>query len=152
MKQLYILFTVPPSANVTPLISVIEEDEVTFLCVVDGFGHQFTLDWSLANGGSLPPGVQQNGRELVISAATRSHAGLYVCSVSNAAGTVQVNITLLVYCKCIKSVTQIPRYGIALSFNFKKAIPGKIFCRCSNSCDQLQWTDLYARSTASSCL
>ena len=82
------------------LLSVSEEDEVVILCVADGFGHQFALDWNLANGGSLPPGVQQNGKELVISATTRSHAGLYVCSVSNAAGTTQTNATLLVYCKC----------------------------------------------------
>lgn len=51
------------------------------------------------NGSSLPSGVQQNRKQLFIAAASRQHAGLYVCSVSNAAGVDQDGTTLVVYCK-----------------------------------------------------
>lgn len=91
--------TDPPSATVTPSsITVSEGQEVRFLCDAQGSG-ALTVTWTLSNGSPLPVGVQENGNSIYIAAATSSHPGTYVCSVSNLAGTVRDEATLTVYCE-----------------------------------------------------
>ena len=99
------LFIDPPSANITvSLISVIEGEEVSIMCRVDGVG-PLSVEWRAeANQSSLPEGVEQRGRELFISTASRLHAGTYICSVGNPAGVDEDNATLVVYCKCFSRI------------------------------------------------
>ena len=97
---MFICFVDPPLVVITPsLISVSEGEEVSLLCEAEGVG-PLNIKWEIvANESSLPAGVQQNGNELSIAAAARSHAGTYVCSVSNLAGVTQHNVTLNIYSK-----------------------------------------------------
>ena len=79
-------------------ISVNEGDEVSIVCNSEGIG-SLTVNWKKANGSSLPPGVHQNGKELIIAAATRYHTGTYVCIVSNLAGEDETTATVIVHCR-----------------------------------------------------
>ena len=93
--------TVPvfPSATVSPsFISAIEGEQVRLVCEVTG-SEPLNVSWTLFGGSPLPLGVQENGTELVIAAATSSHPGTYVCSVSNLAGTSQDEATVTVHRK-----------------------------------------------------
>ena len=86
-----------PSAAISPEAATINEgDEVRFQCVPGGSG-QLSVEWGLADGRRLSDRAEQNGNELVISDADKSHAGVYVCSVSNLAGTFTANVTLNVF-------------------------------------------------------
>ena len=93
------LTTVLPSACVTPSsISVNEGEPVRLVCEVTG-SEPLNVSWTLSGGGPLPPGVQENGTELVIAAANSSHPGTYVCSVSNRFSISQDEATVTVRCK-----------------------------------------------------
>ena len=70
------------------------------VCEVMG-SRPLAVSWTLSDGSPLPLGVQENGNELVIAAATSSHPGTYVCSVSNLAGTSQDEATVAVLCEYI---------------------------------------------------
>ena len=76
-----------------------EGEEVRLVCEVTGSG-PLTVSWTLSDGSPRPVEVQENGNELVIAAATSSHPGTYVCSVSNLAGSSQDEAIVTVYCKC----------------------------------------------------
>ena len=67
-------------------------------CEAGGSG-TLNVSWTMADGSPLPVGVQENGNELFISTASRSHPGTYVCSVKNLAGTSHDTVTLNVYRK-----------------------------------------------------
>ena len=85
-----------PTATITPSsISVIEGEPVRLVCEATG-SDPLVVSWTLSDGSPLPPGVLENGTELVIAAANSSHPGTYVCSVSNLAGTSQdeANVTV----------------------------------------------------------
>lgn len=89
----------PPTATVNPSsISVNEGEMARLVCEVMG-SEPLVVSWTLSDGSPLPLGVQDNGNVLVITAATSSHPGTYVCFVSNLAGTSQDEATVTVYCK-----------------------------------------------------
>ena len=92
-------FTEPALATVTPSsVTVNEGEEVRLRCVAEGSG-ALTIIWTMAGGSPLPVGVQENGNEILIAAASSSHSGTYVCSVSNLAGTSQDEAIVNVLCK-----------------------------------------------------
>ena len=67
---------------------------MTFQCVAGGT--ETTVEWGPQ---PLPSGVVQSGSDLVIAQATRDHAGQYVCTVSNSAGSVTSTASLTVNCE-----------------------------------------------------
>ena len=91
--------TDPPSATITPSsVSISEGEEVRLMCNAQGSG-ALTVTWTMSDGSPLPVGVQENGNSIFIALATSSHSGMYVCSVSNLAGTARDEATLTVYCE-----------------------------------------------------
>ena len=68
------------------------------VCEVTG-SEPLNVSWTLSNENALPLGAQENGTELVIVAANSSHPGIYICSVSNLAGTGQDEVSVTVHSK-----------------------------------------------------
>lgn len=96
----YFLHLESPTASIHPLtLSTDLEEMVTFQCVAGGT--QTTVTWGPQ---PLPSGVVQSGSDLVIAQASRDHAGQYVCTVSNSAGSVTSTATLTVNCESSRTV------------------------------------------------
>ena len=96
MNKSFSCTAVYPSAAVSPsFISVNEGELVRLVCEVTG-SEPLNVSWTFSDGSPLPLGAQENGTELVIASANSSHPGMYVCSVSNLAGTSQdeTNVTV----------------------------------------------------------
>ena len=77
-----------------------EGDPISITCEVEGSG-PLTITWSMSDDNPLPLGVQENRNALFIASAATTHSGTYVCSVSNLAGLVRAETTLVVFCKCL---------------------------------------------------
>ena len=109
-----------PSATITPpSISVNEGELVRLVCEVTG-SEPLNVSWTLSDGSPLPLGIQENGTELVIAAANRSHCGTYVCSVSNMAGTSQDEANVTVHRKSLIFIFS----GLASSLIGRSCIKG----------------------------
>ena len=93
------LLTDPPSATVNPSSITVKDGEVVSLFCEAGGSGVLNVTWTMVDGSPLPVGVHENGNELFISAASRSHSGTYVCSVRNLAGTSHDTVTLNIYRK-----------------------------------------------------
>ncbi len=90
---------VPPSSSVSPSYQAVDEGEaVQFQC--QATGTEPTVRWSREGDQPLPNGVIQNGDNLVIDSVSRSHAGDYVCIVTNIAGNTNSSVAeLTVFCE-----------------------------------------------------
>lgn len=93
--------TVPPSSIIIPTsISINESSSAQFQCITRGTN--VTAIWQSEGGLDLPNGVSQEGNNLIIVSASRSHAGLYECVVrSSFGGTALSSATLQVFCELV---------------------------------------------------
>lgn len=58
------------------------------------------IKWSRV-GSSLPEGIVDEGRVLVITNAQHSHGGTYACDVTNRVGSVQSQVAIFVQGSCL---------------------------------------------------
>lgn len=79
--------------------TVVEGGNTSFLCSANGtLPH--TIEWMFRQSSTLPAGISvMNTSTLVISEASREHAGDYSCVVRDEVNTVTANVVLFVKCK-----------------------------------------------------
>ena len=99
-----IISTDPPMVFVEPLSqTVLEGGSTSFQCSANGTLIH-TIQWMFGQSSTLPEGVTvTNTSTLVVSAASRDHAGEYSCVVMDEINTVTAPVTLLVKCEYIKT-------------------------------------------------
>ena len=81
-----------------PTQTVLAGTRVTYQCIANGtLPH--TVQWRFGTTSNLPAGVSVQEDTLVINSTDRSHAGTYVCVVSDKINMVMRNAILQVKCE-----------------------------------------------------
>lgn len=88
---------VPPSAEIVPPTEdIVGGNLVRFQCLVTQGTEPVKIKWYYGNYSRLPEGAVNDSDVLTFAGVQPHHSGIYICSVSNSWGSVEVNATLSV--------------------------------------------------------